>query len=383
MKTIAISARFQRRTPHNGGTICATAEPVRRRRPALGLFILALWTAAFVLPAFEIQARVVFTSLHSFQVLTNGGEPHAELVQDSDGSFFGTTYRGGMNNAGTVFKISADGVLTSLYSFTGGNDGAEPFAGLVHGSDGSFYGTTYSGGTNNVGTVFKISTNRDLTSLYSFTGSNDGSYPNGLVLGSDGNFYGTASGGGTNEAGTVFKISANGVLTSLHSFTGGNDGAAPFATLLQGSDGNFYGTSDGGGTNDVGTFFKISTNGDLTSLYSFAGNNDGSYPNGLVLGNDGNFYGTASSGGTNDWGTVFKIGANGTFTSLHSFTGGNDGGSPIAGLVQGSDGNFYGTTQARGAHFSGTVFKISAAGALTPLYSLEPVMYFWRTTISA
>ena len=131
---------------------------------------------------------------------------------------------------GTVFKISTNGALTSLYSFTGGNDGANPQAGLVQGSDGNFYGTTVRRRHERLwhGTVFKISTNGALTSLYSFTGGNDGADPNaGLVQGSDGNFYGTTVYGGTNGYGTVFKISTNGALTSLYSFTGGNDGAYP------------------------------------------------------------------------------------------------------------------------------------------------------------
>jgi uncharacterized repeat protein (TIGR03803 family) len=325
-----------------------------------------------VLPAFCAQAGMVLTSLYSFQVIPNGANPYAGLVQGSDGNLYGTTEAGGTNGGnGTVFKISANGELTSLYSFTGGNDGGDPYAGLVEGSDGNFYGTTYEGGTNDNGTVFKIGANGELTSLYSFTGGNDGASPYaGLVEGSDGNFYGTTYEGGTNDAGTVFKISADGALTSLYSFIGTNDGANPEAGLAQGSDGSFYGTTYDGGTNGAGAVFKISTGGALTSLYSFSGGNDGANPQaGLALGSDGNFYGTTSEGGTNDDGAVFKIGASGALTSLYSFTGGDDGANPYAGLVQGSDGNFYSTTYDGGTNGSGTVFKISAKGALTSLYS--------------
>ena len=330
-----------------------------------------LLCAALMLPAYLAQAGVVLTTLSSFPVFPNGNDPEATLVQGSDGNFYGTTYIGGANGVGTVFKVSATGALSSLYSFTGGNDGAGP-NGLVQGSDGYFYGTTENGGTNDAGAVFKISATGALTSLYSFTGGNDGANPvAGLVQGSDGNFYGTAANGGMDTNGAVFKISATGALTSLYSFTGGNDGANPDAGLVEGSDGNFYGTTSGGGTNDAGNVFKISADGALTGLYSFTGGNDGSSPvAGLVQGSDGDFYSTTSGGGTHYVGTVFKITTNGALTSLYSFSGANDGGSPVAGLVQGGDGYFYSTTSSGGTNGgSGTVFEISTNGALTSLYS--------------
>jgi uncharacterized repeat protein (TIGR03803 family) len=238
------------------------------RKPVWAILIRVFLAAALALPAFGASAGVVFTSLHSFQVFTNGAGP-SRLVQGSDGNFYGTTSGGGTNNnAGTVFRISATGALTTLYSFTGGKDGGDSFAGLVQGSDGNFYGTTAYGGTNGgQGTVFKISATGALTTLYSFTGAHaragkDGAYPTGLVQGSDGNFYGTTYNGGSNcDCGTVFKISATGALTTLYSFTGGKDGAVPRG-LVQGSDGNFYGTTDRGGTNgDLGTVFQISATG--------------------------------------------------------------------------------------------------------------------------
>ena len=113
-------------TLHNGSRTCAMTEPVPGRKPVLALLMRLLWAAALVLPAFGAQAGVVFTTLHSFQVFTNGANPDAGLVQGSDGNFYGTTDSGGTNGYGTVFKISTNGALTSLYSFTGGNDGANP-----------------------------------------------------------------------------------------------------------------------------------------------------------------------------------------------------------------------------------------------------------------
>jgi uncharacterized repeat protein (TIGR03803 family) len=279
-------------------------------------------------------------------------------------------------------------------------DGYYPSAALVQGSDGYIYGTTGGGGTNDNGIVFKISTNGAFTSLYSFTGGNDGSGPNGLVQGRDGNFYGTTVGGGTytnqygQGQGTVFKISPNGALTTLHSFgsvqdTSGVplDGANPSAALVQGSDGSFYGTTEYGGTYYCGTVFKISATGALTSLYSFS-DGGGIIPSGLVQGSDGSFYGTTEynfwgRGGVGN-GTVFKISPTGAYASLYSFTGGNDGGNPGAGLAQGSDGSFYGTTEYGGVSRAGTVFRLTIVPQpqLTIIPSGPYVILAWPTNYS-
>jgi uncharacterized repeat protein (TIGR03803 family) len=377
MKAKFTSLKTQTTAGQNESITCEKTELLPGRKPVWALLMRLLWAALLVLPAFGSQAGVVLTILYSFTGGNDGARPEAGLVQGSDGNFYGTAFLGGSGGPdgteGTVFKINTNGALTNLYSFTGYNDGGQPEAGLVQGSDGNFYGTTLKGGTNYQGTVFKISTNRALTSLYSFTDGNDGAQPYaGLVQGSDGNFYGTTSSAGTNGLGTVFKINTNGALTTLHSFNGTNDGGGPKAGLVQGSDGNFYGTTYGGGTNGYGTVFKISTNGALTTLYSFNDTNDGGFLYaGLVQGRDGNFYGTTSEGGTNGYGTVFKISTNGALTSLYSFTG-PDGYLPTAGLVQGSDGNFYGTTSTGGTNGGyGTVFKISTNGVLTSLYSFS------------
>ena len=372
----------QSTTLHNGSRTCAVPEPVAGRKPVLALPMRLFWAAALMLPVFRAEAGVVFTNLHSFGVLTNGANPYGGLVQGSDGNFYGTTYYGGTNGPfGTVFKISTHGALTTLHSFTGGNDGANPKAGLVQGRDGDFYGTTQYGGTNGWGAVFKISTNGVLTTLHSFNGATDGGYPQaGLVQGSDGSFYGTTASRGTNGWGTVFKISTDGALTTLHSFSANGDllgdGATPEAGLVQGRDGSLYGTTYAGGYGD-GTVFRITTDGAYTTLYSFHGGNDGANPKAcLVQGRDGDFYGTTQYGGPYGWGAVFKISTNGVLTSLHVFSFGNDGslddgGSPEAGLVQGSDGTLYGTTYCGGSGRNnfGTVFKISTNGVLTSLYS--------------
>jgi len=313
------------------------------------------------------------TTLYSFAG-SDGANPDARLVQGNDGNFYGNTWGGGPSGNGTIFKITPSGTLTTLYSFAF-FDGEHPAAGLTQGRDGNFYGTTESGGADDAGAVFQITPSGTLTTLYSFTGG-DGEFPYaGLVQGSDGNFYGTTVFGGADcldlGCGTVFQITPSGTLTTLYIFAG-SDGANPYAGLVQGSDGNFYGTTKLGGlgpcTGGCGTVFKITPSGTLTTLYGFAGS-DGEFPYaGLVQGSDGNFYGTTYGGGANSDGTVFKITPGGTLTTLYSFAS-SDGASPIAGLVQGSDGNFYGTTAGGGANSDGTVFKITPSGALTTLYS--------------
>ena len=323
----------------------------------------------------------VFITLHSFGG-PDGANPFAGLVQATDGNFYGTTTGGGAGY-GTVFKITPQGALTVLHNFSGG-DGYYPDGGLVQGSDGAFYGTTYWGGVSwdctnpyktGCGTVFRIDSQGNFSTLYRFNFS-DGANPAGtLVQGTDGYFYGTTYWGGANcgahGCGTVFKISRTGALTTLHTFYG--EGGNPAAALLQADDGNFYGTTSGwyvGGA----TVFRMTPTGALTILHTFCSEPncaDGNKPfAALVPGTDGNFYATAASGGDYGNGTVFKITPSGTLTVLHSFAG-PDGATPFSGLVRGADGNFYATASSGGASGDGTVFKITPQGALTVLHNFS------------
>ncbi len=363
---------------------------MKKLNPANVASIIIIFCVA---TAIASPAQNTFATLADFDS-TNGANPEfpMSLVQGTDGNFYGTTELGGaIGSYGTVFKLSPS--LTTLYSFcaqTDCTDGDYPLGGLVQGTDGNFYGTTQQGGANGAyGTVFQITTGGTLTTLYSFcaqTDCTDGSYPMaGLVQGTDGNFYGTTQQGGANDAGTVFKVTSTGALTTIYSFcaqTDCTDGDAPYAGLVQGGDGNFYGTTQGGGANDSGTVFKITSTGALTTLYSFCAQalcSDGSSPlAGLAQGANGDFYGTTQGGGANgSYGTVFQITKAGALTTLYSFcaqSGCTDGESPLATLTQATDGNFYGTTSEGGGSKAcingcGTLFKITATGQLTTLHS--------------
>ncbi len=270
---------------------------------------------------FRMSPSGVLTTLHVFGNPANGLEPSGSLVQGQDGNFYGVTYAGGTgtNGSGTVFKISATGTLTPLYNFCSQSncaDGSYPFGALAQAADGSFYGTTYSGGdaTCNApygcGTVFQITSDGTLTTLHRFSGA-DGQGPNGgLVVTADGTIYGATSlGGETNQnclnvtCGTLFKITSAGAFTTLYNFDGGIDGAQP-NPLIQATDGNLYGTTNLGGVIQAGTIFRITPSGTLSTLYNLCSNipgvgcADGIAPNAaLVQGPNGLLYGTTSAGG--------------------------------------------------------------------------------------
>ena len=350
-----------------------------RRAAVAGLLAVPLLTAAILCPP-RVHAQstgvltATLTDLYDFSGGSDGEYLFSGLVQGGDGNLYGTTANGGdANNDGTIYQITPAGILTTLYRFTGGNDGGNPYAGLVQGSDGNLYGTTINRGANGVGgTVYRISRTGALTTLYSFTGGSDGAYPYGtLAQGSDGNFYGTTSGDGSQTYGTIFEITPAGVLTTLHRFTA-NDGNQTSGSLTQGRDGNFYGTRLSGGPNSSGTIYQITPAGAFTSLYNFTGGGDGDNPStALVLGGDGNFYGTTRNGGANSYGTIFRITPAGVLTTIYNFTGGNDGAYPYANLIQGPGGVFFGTTTYGGANGLGTVFEVTPAGLLTTLFAFH------------
>lgn len=328
-----------------------------------GALILLCLTAAITLPA------QTFTILHSFNG-TDGNYPLGGLVQTTNGSLYGATDAGGAIGNGTVFKISTSGTLTSLHTFSGTNDG--PYEGLIQATNGNLYGTTQGYGAYHDGTVFKITLSGMLTTLHSFDSTDGGDPSARLVQAANGSFYGTTYNGGAYGWGTVFKMTPSGTLTTLHHFAAGTDGAEPLAGLTQAIDGNLYGTASAEGASGWGTVFMINPkNGKFTVLHSFDGT-DGAVPYGdLVQSTDGNLYGTTNSSGAYGYGTVFKFNpTSGKLTTLFYFDNGADGGYPYGGVIEAIDGNLYGTTSYGGAYGHGTIFKIiPSSGFLTTLYN--------------
>jgi uncharacterized repeat protein (TIGR03803 family) len=355
--------------------------------------IVALICAAMTIPS----AGQTFTTLVQFDGNPDGeGPEYGALVQGRDGNLYGTTAGGTTNSgAGTVFRMTPDGTLTTIYYFCLSDcaDGSTPVAGLVLGTDGNFYGTTalggdlYCGYPYGCGTVFKITPAGVLTTLHTFIGQLDGAGPHGgLVQGLNGNFYGTT--GSEGGDGTVFKITPSGTLTTVHFLSYPSDGLWPIAGPSLGTDGNFYGTTQGGGTspncNDgCGTVYKVTPAGKLTTLHSFDSTDGTQLVGGVAEGADGNFYGTTVAGGTSavcaglyngGCGTVFQLTPAGKLTTLYNLCSVSnclDGLSPYGTIMQATDGNLYGTALEGGTLGYGTLFQVTTGGAFSVLHNFD------------
>lgn len=333
------------------------------------------WAVVLLGAVFAVAAHAqTFTSLASLSDQT-GAEPQF-LGQRTNGTLWVTASSEGTSDCGTAFQTTLVGKLSGFRNFTCTN-GNEP-QGLTLGTDGNYYGVTFFGGAENGGTVFKLTPAGALTVLYNFTpDGSSGSGPVGtLALGSDGNFYGaTYSSSSTNSyMGTLFKITPSGTLTTFYSFCltyGCPDGGQPYSSPIQASDGNFYGTTYGLGAHGGGTIYKITLQGELTTLYSlggFAGDPAGPTAP-LIQGTDGNFYGSTGQSGANNYGAIFEVTPSGTFTVLHNFDN-TDGYNPV-GLMQATDGNFYGTTGGINNEDTGSIFEMTPAGNITTLHQFD------------
>ncbi len=311
-----------------------------------------------------------FSTLFTFSPnYVNGSQ--AYMVQSStDGNFYGTTNDGGAHGDGTFFMMTPAGALTELYSFgSTATDGVNPSP-VVQGPDGNFYGTAQGAG-GSAGSVFQITPTGTLTTIFTFSlASLDGAIPQGLTLGSDGNLYGMTNTGGGESGGTIYKMTLAGVMTTIYSFTQTQTGPNGLTgMLLEGSDGNFYGTMIDGGQNYKGSVFKLTPAGLFTVLYSFGPEASNAGPPGFLMqGSDGNFYGTTNPGDSVS-GTIYRITPQGTLTTLYNFAATPGNGANPTWLMQGSDGNYYGLTAAAGVANSGTIYKLTSSGSLTTLYN--------------
>lgn len=297
---------------------------------ASSLFMVFLSTAA--VPA---QAQT-FQVLYSFTGGNDGGQPYGQPYVDKKGNVFGTTTSAGPNVAGTLWEVPAGGALEVLHGFSGA-DGRAPFSNLAVNSAGTMFGATYNGGIDSNGTVFSIDGNGNYSDLYNFVGEpNDGanSY-GGAVLDQSGNLYGMTTYGGTGNIGTVWTVTASGTESLLHSFTGGNDGDRPFyGNPYRDKHGNLFGTTNfGGGSCDCGTLFEVDNTGSFKVLHTFSGGNDGANPIGTVLRDKHYIYGTAGGGGPNRDGTIWRYDLDsGKLKTLYSFTSA-DGNFPTGGVA--------------------------------------------------
>jgi len=335
------------------------------------LRVLAVVIVIVAASATTLHAQT-YTDLYNLG--SNSGDPENPawiglFAQGRDGNLYSTSTYGGLNTEGAVFQLSPSGTMTRLWSFDATNkinSGVYPYSGLTLGTDGNFYGTTYEGGSAGFGTVFKVTASGKITTLYSFTGFNCCAYA-APIEGFDGNYYGTTSDGGGEVFGTVYKMTPAGKVTFIYTF----DGTYRYPEALTlGTDGNFYGTILGGSAAPYGGVFKITPGGKFTVLYNFKSTPDGETPKGAIIqARDGNFYGTTERGGVDGFGSIYKMTPAGVLTILRSFSESDGLGlAPLAGLVQATDGKFYG---AAGSNYSsGVLFQMTSAGKYAVLLNL-------------
>ena len=305
-----------------------------------------------------------YTDLYDFPGHSGACCPqHPSLMAEGrDGNLYGITTFGGNNNVGTIFRITPSGSYTQLYSFDTVH-GSTPVGGLLLGLDGNLYGTTEEGGAYGFGNIFRITPAGAFTVMHSFTGDStkDGGFPvSPLMIGSDGAMYGTT------HPGIAFRITTAGVLTRIATTP-----SESFGPLLL-KNGAYYGTTEFAGATQNGSIYRISGS-TSTIVHSFSGP-DGQFPiGGLVEGSDGNLYGTTTAGGTENAGVIFKITPAGAYTVLYNFSSKLPltGYQAYAGLIAGNDGNLYGATIWGGASGYGVIFEITTSGAYSVLTSFD------------
>jgi len=364
---------------------------------SLAIVFLATILVAPALSAQQLNQLAYFTG-------PNGNAPNGDLTLDAAGNVYGTTFYGGKygtDGPGTVFKLTRKGsgwIFSSLYDFTGYNDGGTPWGGVIFGPDGALYGTTAEGGRYGHGTVFKLQppATRCATAfcywsetvLYSFTGGSDGSGPQGeLIFDHAGNLYGTTYYGGQGSGsgnGVVYELSpsqGSWSINALYAFTGGADGGGPGDGVVMDQAGNLYGTATyGGGAHSLGVVYElrhIASGWTETVLHDFTGGADGKFPTGLVLDSSGNVYGGTFEEGSLDGGTAYELQPSGggfSYNIIYSFDGSTAGAPyPVAAFTVDNAGNLYGTGGG-GTGGGGTIYELSPSGGgwnLTVLWNFN------------
>jgi len=334
---------------------------------------LALACAALT---FSLAVRAQAQTVSFIARLTGSQRSTTGVIQATDGNFYGAA-EGGANGYGEIFRMTPTGQLSTIYDFCSQPncaDGIDPYPGPILGSDGNLYGVT-EGGINVAGTFYKMTLDGNLTTLYTscLTSCTGGVGLIGVVQGSGGNFYGAMyAGGNSSNGGTIVSISPTGKFKLLYTFCSlakCADGQNPLFPPIQGSDGNLYGATFSGGSEGGGVVYELTPSGTFTVLHNFCGNvnncESGANPSTIVEDANGNLFGTAF----NLLGVVFEITSTRDYEVLHRFYPGVDGLDPFTGLTLASDGNFYGMTMEGGTTDSGTIFEITPTGEFTSLYS--------------
>ena len=348
------------------------------RVSANSVALMTIAGLAILLVLVAVGSAQVVEYVYSFTGANSSAYPGLVTPsQGPDGGLYGTASgQQSGTDYGTIFELKTAGGLKQLYTFDS-TSGAVPVGGVTLASDGNFYGAASSGGSASNGVLFQMALDGAYTVLHEFTGGSDGTAPQAPpIVGSDGNLYGTTLGNAT-TASTIYKYTrSTGMFTTLYQFDQAH-GSSIFAPLIQAKDASLYGVAEFGAANGCGSIFKFSLSGTLLWFYSFPCAPGGANPIGpLLQGADGNLYGTTSQGGNIGGpgvGTVFKVNQNGAVSILYNFqsffNGGADGSTPEAGLVQATDGKLYGAASAGGSANRGTLFQITTSGMYKQLYS--------------
>lgn len=332
-----------------------------------------LLLAILFLPILSFAQTYTYSTFASFPATSakSAVNPYAPII-DSSGNIYGVSLYGGTNNEGTVFKVTPKGVLSVLYNFGATlTDAARPYGTLIRDSSGNLYGLTSGGGANAWGTIFTLTSANKLEILYNVPEFFSPVPP--LARDTAGNLYGMDADNG--EAGWVFELTASGAYKTLHDFCSDPtcvDGSNPTDGPILDRAGNLTGATWFGGAFSQGVLFKMTPAGVETELYSFTGGTDGQYPcEKLTQDAAGNMYGVTYQGGAYGYGTVFKISPDGVETTLHTFTGGSDGYVGQSPVILDSAGNLYGIAGG-GTKGHGIVYKVTPSGVATVVYEAGP-----------